>query len=80
MAEYERAQILERTRRGRLEKARRGEFLPWAYHCYGYQYLPKRHGCGPQEVADIFRRYGSAYRDAHGVSLSQAQRRVMRVS
>ena len=26
MAEYERAQILERTRRGRLEKARRGEY------------------------------------------------------
>jgi site-specific DNA recombinase len=30
-AEYERAQIHERTRRGRLEKARRGEFMPWAY-------------------------------------------------
>lgn len=30
MAEYERAQIAERTRRGRLEKARRGEFIPWA--------------------------------------------------
>jgi site-specific DNA recombinase len=32
-AEYERAQIHERTRRGRLEKARRGEFMPWAYRC-----------------------------------------------
>ncbi len=50
MAEYERAQIHERTRRGRLEKARRGEFMPWAYHCYGYRYLPKRHGCVPQVV------------------------------
>ena len=50
MAEYERAQILERTRRGRLEKARRGEFMPWAYHCYGYQYLPKRHGGVPHVV------------------------------
>ena len=50
MAEYERAQIHERTRRGRLEKARRGEFMPWAYHCYGYQYLPKRHGCAPQVI------------------------------
>jgi site-specific DNA recombinase len=30
-AEYERAQIHERTRRGRLEKAQRGEFRPWAY-------------------------------------------------
>ena len=29
------------------------------------------------EVADIFRRYGDAYRDAAGPALSPAQRRVM---
>lgn len=29
------------------------------------------------EVADIFRRYGAAYRDQHGASMSIAQRRVM---
>jgi hypothetical protein len=29
------------------------------------------------EVADIFRRYGEAYRQRHGASLSMAQRRVM---
>src|SRR6202140_1569802 len=29
------------------------------------------------EVADIFRRYGDAYRERHGGSLSTAQRRVM---
>ncbi len=29
------------------------------------------------EVADIFRRYGEAYRDKHGASMSTAQRRVM---
>jgi site-specific DNA recombinase len=52
IAEYERAQIAERTRRGRLEKARRGDFIPWAYHCYGYRYLPKRHGCAPQVMID----------------------------
>ena len=52
MAEYERAQIHERTRRGRLEKARRGEFIPWAYRCYGYRYLPKRHGHVPQVTID----------------------------
>lgn len=52
MAEYERAQIQERTRRGRLEKARRGEFIPWAYRCYGYRYLPKRHGHSPQVMID----------------------------
>lgn len=48
IAEYERAQITERTRRGKLEKARRGEYMPWAFHCYGYRYLPKRHGCAAQ--------------------------------
>jgi hypothetical protein len=31
---------------------------------------------GP-EVADVFRRYGEAYREHHGGSLSTAQRRVM---
>jgi hypothetical protein len=31
---------------------------------------------GP-EVADVFRRYGEAYREHHGASLSTAQRRVM---
>jgi putative transposase/transposase-like zinc-binding protein len=33
---------------------------------------------GPKlEVADIFRRYGRAYREMHGASMSTAQRRVM---
>lgn len=52
IAEYERAQIVERTRRGRLEKARSGEFIPWAYRCYGYRYLPKQHGCAPQVMIE----------------------------
>ncbi len=52
IAEYERAQIAERTRRGRLDKARRSEYIPWAYGCYGYRYLPKRHGCAPQVTID----------------------------
>jgi len=29
------------------------------------------------EVADVFRRYGEAYREKHGASMSTAQRRVM---
>ena len=53
IAEYERAQIAERTRRGRLEKARQGEFIPWAYSCYGYRYLPKRYGYAPQVQIDL---------------------------
>ncbi len=30
-----------------------------------------------REVADVFRRYGEAYREKHGASMSTAQRRVM---
>jgi site-specific DNA recombinase len=52
IAEYERAQIAERTRRGRLEKARHGAFIPWAYSCYGDRYLPKRHGYAPQVMIE----------------------------
>ena len=51
IAEYERAQIAERTRRGVW--SRHGEFMPWAYTCYGYRYLPKRHGCAPQAMLDV---------------------------
>ena len=29
------------------------------------------------EVADVFRRYGAAYRENHGASMSIAQKRVM---
>jgi hypothetical protein len=32
---------------------------------------------GSPEVADVFRRYGEAYRQQRGVSLSTAQRRAM---
>jgi hypothetical protein len=32
---------------------------------------------GAAEVADVFRRYGEAYRQQHGASLSTAQRRAM---
>ena len=52
IAEYERAQITERTRRGRLGRARRGECMPRAYRGYGYRYLPKRHGYAPQVVLE----------------------------
>jgi site-specific DNA recombinase len=52
IAEYERAQIAERMRRGKMEKARRGDYIPWAYSCYGYRYMPKRHGSAPQVVIE----------------------------
>jgi site-specific DNA recombinase len=48
IAEYERSQIADRTRRGRLHKARKAEFLPWAYRAYGYRYIPKQAGLPPR--------------------------------
>jgi len=60
IAEYERSQIADRTRRGRLHKARKAEFLPWAYRAYGYRYLPKHAGLPPRveihpEQAEVVR-------------------------
>lgn len=52
MAEYERSQIADRTRRGRLHKARKGEFMPWAYRIYGYHYTPKQAGFAPRVAID----------------------------
>jgi site-specific DNA recombinase len=70
IAEDERAQMRERTRRGRLEKARRGAYRPWAYRCYGYRDRPKRHGCAPHVViepveADMVRRIYRLLVEAH---------------
>jgi site-specific DNA recombinase len=48
IAAYERSQIAERTRRGRLHKARQAEVLPWAYRVYGYRYIPKPAGLPPR--------------------------------
>jgi site-specific DNA recombinase len=38
IAEYERAKIIERTRRGKLYNARKGHFLMWSTPPYGYRY------------------------------------------
>jgi site-specific DNA recombinase len=43
VAEYERAKILERARRGRLHRARLGELGPSRLP-YGYRYAAKKHG------------------------------------
>ncbi|HSF30714.1 MAG TPA: recombinase family protein [Candidatus Tectomicrobia bacterium] len=60
IAEYERSQIADRTRRGRLHKARKAAFLPWAYRAYGYRYIPKHAGLSPRveihpEQAEVVR-------------------------
>jgi site-specific DNA recombinase len=43
-AEYERAQIAERMRRGKLHKARTGQMLIWSNAPYGYRYIPGKNG------------------------------------
>jgi len=46
IAEYERAKILERTRRGRRFAARQGKISVLAHAPYGYHYVPKHLGDG----------------------------------
>jgi site-specific DNA recombinase len=46
IAEYERAQILERTRRGRRFAARQGKISVLAHAPYGYRYVPRHLGEG----------------------------------
>ena len=46
IAEYERAQILERSRRGKRHAARRGCVHALGAAPYGYRYLPKHQGGG----------------------------------
>jgi site-specific DNA recombinase len=49
VAEYERALITERTRRGRLAKVRAGQLLPWSRPPYGYQSDPTH----PRDAASL---------------------------
>ena len=60
IAESERSQIADRPRRGRLHKARKAAFLPWAYRVYGYRSIPTQAGLRPRvavhpEQADVVR-------------------------
>ena len=48
IAEYERSQIADRTRRGRVHKARKTALLPWAYRVYGYHSIPQQAGLPPR--------------------------------
>jgi site-specific DNA recombinase len=68
VAEYERAKILERSRRGKMHAARRGSVSVFSKAPYGYRYINKRDGHGesrfeiiPSEarvVALLFEWYG----------------------
>jgi site-specific DNA recombinase len=66
IAEYEKAQIAERTRRGRLHRARQGSASVLSCAPYGYRYVAKRDGADARfevveheasVVREIFRRY-----------------------
>lgn len=46
VAQYERAQIMERSRRGKLHAARRGCVSVLTQAPYGYRYIPKYHSGG----------------------------------
>lgn len=52
IAEYERSKILERTRRGRLYKARQGEMLLWGTAPFGYRYVRHADRRGGKAVID----------------------------
>ena len=48
IAEYERAKILERSRRGKLHGARTGKLSVMGSAPYGYRYVPGEGGCAAQ--------------------------------
>jgi site-specific DNA recombinase len=75
IAEYERAKILDRCRRGRLHRARRGELAPPSPP-YGYTYAARKYGGDGQiriqaeeaaVVRDIFRWYAEEGASLYGV-------------
>ncbi len=80
-AEYERAKIMERTRRGRRFAARQGRISVLAHAPYGYRYVSKRDGDGEARydivleearlLREMFRWVG-----VEGLSLGQVVRRL----
>jgi site-specific DNA recombinase len=81
IAEYERAKILERTRRGRLHAARCGRISVLGQAPYGYRYLDKhaRGGVAAYEVvadeAEVVRQI-FAWVGRDGCSLAEVARRL----
>jgi site-specific DNA recombinase len=54
IAEYERAKIMERNRRGKLHSARRGSVNVLAGAPYGYRYIRKDRDGGPAQYVIDF--------------------------
>ena len=79
IAEYERAKLLERCRRGRLHRARRGEIAP-PVTPYGYVYAARKYGGDGQirihaEEAAMVRQVFHWYVE-EGASVYRVQRRL----
>ena len=66
IAEYERAKILERSRRGKLHRARTGQVAVLSGAPYGYRYVSKRDGAGQCVTKFVWRRPGSSARSLLG--------------
>lgn len=81
IAEYERAKILERSRRGKRHAARRGSINVLSGAPYGYRYIPKQDGDGQANyqvvleqarvVRQVFEWVGH-----EGISLGEVRRRL----
>jgi site-specific DNA recombinase len=84
VAEYERAKILERTRRGRLHAARCGRVSVLGRAAYGYRYIDKHTGGGQasvevlEEEARVVRQM-FAWVGREGCSLAEVVRRLERL-
>src|SRR5579862_1619311 len=81
IAEYERAKILERTRRGRRFAARQGKVSALAHAPYGYRYVPKHEGGGEaryQVLAEESERVRALFVwvGVEGLSLADVSRRL----
>jgi site-specific DNA recombinase len=81
IAEYERAKILERTRRGRRFNARQGRVSVLSSAPYGYRYVRKREGDGEaryEVVEDEARRVREMFRwvAIEGLTLAAVSRRL----
>jgi site-specific DNA recombinase len=81
IAEYERAKILERTRRGRRYAARQGKVSALGHAPYGYRYVSKHEGGGEARYevdADASRRVQALFRwvGVEGLSLGEVSRRL----
>ena len=80
IAEYERAQILERSRRGKLHRARQGEVSVLSGAPYGYRYIRKTdEHAGFYEIieaeADVVRQ-AYAWYTREGLSIGEVTRRL----